>query len=301
MKSFSKSLWMTVALLAGAALVLTGCGEGEQSPQPQTGDAGPSAQQPTKEQTGDQAPEGKQQEQQKKEEEKTADAGEKKQEGEEKEESDTKQKETDDGEEAEQANMVKLDPGLPKPMFAGTPSDLSSPILEPNPEKGRGDIKVPEGATENLAEGKPVNAKGTPIMGELSMVTDGDKSGRSGTVLTLGPGKQWVQIDLEKKYKIYGILVWHYHSKARIYHDVIAQVANNKDFVSDVQTVFNNDQDNSSGLGVGEDYEYIEDNEGKWIKVDGVTGRYLRLYSNGSTANSLNHYVEVAVYGIPAE
>ncbi|MBP1745211.1 MAG: hypothetical protein H6Q58_2189, partial [Firmicutes bacterium] len=28
-----------------------------------------------------------------------------------------------------------------------------------------------------------------------------------------------------------------------------------------------------------------------------VNGRYVRLYSNGSTANSYNHYVELEVYG----
>ena len=29
--------------------------------------------------------------------------------------------------------------------------------------------------------------------------------------------------------------------------------------------------------------------------------QYVRLFSNGSTANDLNHYIEVAVYGLPAE
>ena len=197
--------------------------------------------------------------------------------------------------------MVKLNPELPKPMFAGTPSDLNTPLLEPNPEKSRDQIQVPEGATTNVAKGKPVTAKGTPIMGELSYVTDGDKSGRSGSVVTLGPGTQWVQIDLGQKYEIYGVLVWHYHARPRIYHDVIVQIANDEDFGQGVETIFNNDQNNSSGPGTGSDYEYIEDNEGRWIAADGVEGRYVRLYSNGSTANDLNHYCEVEVYGIPAE
>jgi len=36
--------------------------------------------------------------------------------------------------------------------------------------------------------------------------------------------------------------------------------------------------------------------------VDGKGGiaRYVRLYSNGSNANALNHYVEVEVFGRPA-
>jgi len=32
----------------------------------------------------------------------------------------------------------------------------------------------------------------------------------------------------------------------------------------------------------------------------GVKGRYVRLYSNGNTANRLNHYIEVEVWGKPA-
>ncbi len=294
MKSFTKSLLVSAVLIAGAALVFAGCGDSsEPSPGQEGPGAGPSMQQKEKETD---------QEGESKEKEATKEKGTEKS-GQEDSDSDegSDEQKADGGEQEEQKKMVKLEPELPKPMFAGTPSDLNTPILEPNPEKSRESIQVPEGATENLAAGKPVTAKGTPIMGELSMVTDGEKSGRSGTVLTLGPGKQWVQIDLKKKYKIYGVLVWHYHSKARVYHDVIAQVANNKDFVTNVTTLFNNDQDNSSGLGVGEEYEYIEDNEGKWIPADGAEGRFVRLYSKGSTANELNHYIEVEVYGIPAE
>ena len=40
--------------------------------------------------------------------------------------------------------------------------------------------------------------------------------------------------------------------------------------------------------------------EGRLIDCKGVTGRYIRLYSNGSTAGDMNHYVEVEVYGTPA-
>ena len=34
-------------------------------------------------------------------------------------------------------------------------------------------------------------------------------------------------------------------------------------------------------------------------RYDGGSGRYLRLYSQGNTADDFNHYVEVEVYGIP--
>ena len=73
------------------------------------------------------------------------------------------------------------------------------------------------------------------------------------------------------------------------------------DFILNVQTVFNNDIDNSLGRGVGRDMHYVETNEGKLIDAKGVYGRYVRLYSNGNTSNELNHYIEVAVYGKPVE
>ena len=50
-------------------------------------------------------------------------------------------------------------------------------------------------------------------------------------------------------------------------------------------------------LGAGKEKEYIEVAEGRLIDPKGAKGRYVRLYSNGNTANDLNHYVEVEVYG----
>jgi len=76
-------------------------------------------------------------------------------------------------------------------------------------------------------------------------------------------------------------------------------VASDPDFISDVQTVFNNDDDNSSGLGVGSDMNYVETSEGKLIDIvnKGVKGQYVRLYSMGNNSNDQNHYLEVEVYG----
>jgi hypothetical protein len=68
-------------------------------------------------------------------------------------------------------------------------------------------------------------------------------------------------------------------------------------FKTGVVTVFNNDHDNSSKLGLGKDKEYIEVAEGKLFDPKGAKGRYVRLYSNGNTTNDLTHYVEVEVYG----
>jgi hypothetical protein len=188
---------------------------------------------------------------------------------------------------------------LPKPMFIGTPTNLKSPNLEPVTGKARPPFYVAKG-TALVSLKKPVRASDMqPVIGELDMVTDGEKEGGDGYFIELGPGKQWVQLDLGKPYALQAILAWHYHSQARVYRDIIVQVSSDKDFLKGVTTVYNNDHDNSSGLGVGKDKEYIEVAEGRLFDPKGAKARYVRLYSNGNTSNDLNHYVEVEVYGTP--
>ncbi len=202
---------------------------------------------------------------------------------------------------AQEQEKVELKIQLPKPMFIGTPRNIKTPNLEAVTGKPRGPFYVPKG-TELVSLKRPVTSSDPqPVIGELSYVTDGEKSGEDGYFVELGPGPQWVQIDLQKPSLIQAIVVWHYHSQARVYRDVIVQVAEDKDFVEGVITLFNNDHDNSSGLGAGRDKEYIETNEGRLIDGRGVKARYVRLWSNGNTANDMNHYVEVEVYGLPVK
>ena len=42
---------------------------------------------------------------------------------------------------------------------------------------------------------------------------------------------------------------------------------------------------------------WVETNHGRILDVDGKKARYVRLLSNGNTANEMNHYVEIEVYG----
>lgn len=204
---------------------------------------------------------------------------------------------------ANTAGLVPIDIKLPKPMFVGTPQDTKVPNLEKPLGKARPPFLAPEG-TKNVALGKPVSSSDEePIIGEIEMITDGDKEAADGSYVELGPFVQHVTIDLEGMYDIYAIVVWHYHKQARVYFDVVVQVADDADFITNVKTVFNNDIDNSAGLGVGTDKHYTETNEGKLIDVlsKGIKARYVRLYSNGNTSNDLNHYIEVEVYGKPAK
>jgi len=199
--------------------------------------------------------------------------------------------------------LVPVDIKLPKPMFVGTPQDTKVPNLEKPLGKPRPPFLAPAGTT-NVAAGKPVSSSDEePIIGEIDYITDGDMEAADGSYVELGPFVQHVTIDLGAMYDIYAILVWHYHKQARVYFDVIVQVADDPDFITNVKTVFNNDIDNSAGLGVGKDMHYVETNEGKLIDVlsQGIKARYVRLYSNGNTSNDLNHYIEVAVYGKPVQ
>lgn len=190
---------------------------------------------------------------------------------------------------------------LPKPMFIGTPRNITSPNLERITGKPRGAFFVTAGTTL-VSLNKPVTASDMqPVIGEVGYVTDGEKSGEDGYFVEFGPGKQSVQVDLKAPYELQAILVWHYHSQARVYRDVIVQVSDDKDFVTGVTTIFNNDHDNSSGLGIGKDKEYIETYEGKLFEPRGVKARYVRLWSNGNTSNDMNHYVEVEVYATPTQ
>jgi len=188
---------------------------------------------------------------------------------------------------------------LPKPMFIGTPTNLRSPNLETITGKSRGPFYVPTGTVQLSLKKKVTSSDSQPVIGELDMITDGDKAGGDGYFVELGPGPQWVQIDLGAPHPLTAILVWHYHSQARVYRDVIVQVSDDASFKTGVTTVFNNDHDNSSKLAPGKDKEYIEVAEGRLFDPKGAKGRYVRLYSQGNTTNDLNHYVEVEVFGLP--
>jgi len=199
---------------------------------------------------------------------------------------------------------VVLSIALPKAMFKGTPVPMNEPNIAPGRAKGqeRAPIKVPEGSV-NLALKKPVTSnEPLPVVGDLEMVTDGDKSGEDGHNVDIGFGKKWVQIDLGLNANIYGVSVWHYHGQARAYRDVIIEVADDEDFTQNVQLVYNSDHDNSYGKGIGEEMGYVETNEGRYMYCPkGTKGRYVRLHSQGNTSNDQNHYIEVEVYGIPVK
>jgi hypothetical protein len=189
---------------------------------------------------------------------------------------------------------------LPKPLFVGTPAPIKVANLEPARTGARPAFLIPAAAT-NLALKKPVTGSDAqPLLGDLELLTDGDKDGSEGSYVELAPGTQWVQIDLGTPATLHALLVWHFHAQARAYLSVVAQISNDPDFIRDVTTVYNNDAQNLCGQGAGKDPTYIETYEGRLIDAKGTRGRYVRLYSRGNSANSLNHYIEIEAWGVPA-
>lgn len=126
----------------------------------------------------------------------------------------------------------------------------------------------------------------------LSRVNDG----RVGDYCDLNDGAKYVQIDFGKSYDITKVNIWHYFEDARTYHDVVIQLSNDPTFTTGVHTVFNNDRDNSLGLGAGTDNEYVETPNGKRIRFDAINARYLRVWSRGNTVNIYNHVVEIQAF-----
>lgn len=186
---------------------------------------------------------------------------------------------------------------FPPELIEGTPKPMNVPNLVPVPEKAP-TFLVPKG-TALLSKGKPVTSSDdAPIIGTLDLITDGDKQAGEGYFVELLDGTQWVQIDLEKSADIYAVCVWHFHSQRRAYHDVIIQISDDPEFKTGVTTVFNNDYDESSKMGKGQDNPYVESRFGLIADAKGTKGRYVRLYSMGNTSNDMNHYIEVEVHGI---
>lgn len=197
--------------------------------------------------------------------------------------------------------LVKLELDLPKAQLAGTPKPIALPHLDRTPAEAKPPLMVPRGLS-NLAKGKPVTGSDAfPMVGDLAMVTDGDKAGQDGSYVELGPGKQWAQVDLGTRADIFAVVLWLYHGEQRAFHDVVVRVSDDPEFREKGAVFFNNDHDNSSGFGFGKDLAYIESHRGNAIDAKGVRGRYLRINTNGNTTDEMNRFTEVEVYGRPVK
>lgn len=190
-----------------------------------------------------------------------------------------------------------IKPEFPKPLFDGGRPQHEN--LPPNMIPGNyceeREVRIPR-RVSLLSRGAPVTGSDPAPLGELSLITDGDKQGDDGYFVDLLPGQQWVQLDLGEQRELWLLWIWMYHKSGVIYKDVIIELASREDF-SDARIVFNNDHDDSSGMGAGKDTSWIESNWGRPIRLHGQRARYIRLYSNGRNVDDTNQWIEVEAYG----
>lgn len=189
---------------------------------------------------------------------------------------------------------------FPPEQFAGTPVPAGGIKNLEKPGKPIKTIAVAKGSAVISVDKAVTSSETAPSIGDLTLVTDGDKDGADGSYVELGPGQQWVTIDLGEEYNLSAIVLWHYHKQARVYKDVLVEAGSDAE-ITDGTILFNNDDDDSLGKGKGKDPAYIETNHGRIIDGKGAKARYLRLWSNGSNVDDLNHYVEVEIWGLPAK
>ena len=202
------------------------------------------------------------------------------------------------------ADKVAIKFELPPPHITGTPKEIKSDNLEP--DRGPGKLRAPimveaEYAKKLTNEDTKVTTSEEAVTGDNEYVVDGDKTADMTSMLQLPGGLQWVQLDLGAEHTISAICVWHDQGDERGYRDVIMQISNDPKFAdkAQVKTVFNNDHDESSklGLGKGPDKEYRERNDGRPVDAKMTKGRYVRVYSAGSTSEPVNNYIEIEVFG----
>lgn len=94
--------------------------------------------------------------------------------------------------------------------------------------------------------------------------------------------------------------MWRYYVDSRDYTPTAIVISDSEEdwSVENVDIIYNSDKENIYGFGTGEDAGYSETSEGKeFICPEGVSGRYVRVYSNGSNVNSGNHILEFEVWG----
>ena len=189
---------------------------------------------------------------------------------------------------------------IPPPHSSGTPKEVKSDNLEPDPGPGkyRAPIMVPAGFDKKLTtEDTVVTTSEEAVTGDNEFVVDADKTPDATCMLQLPGGLQWVQLDLGAEKTVSAVCVWHDQGDDRVYKDVIIQLSNDAKFAEGVTTIFNNDHDNSAGRGKGTDKEYRERNDGRPVDGKMTKARYVRCYSAGSTSEPVNNYVEIEVFG----
>ncbi len=180
------------------------------------------------------------------------------------------------------------------PIFAEEPRHFDQWGIPGVPSRVK-EVRVPAKVSLISSQLKVTSSNPEPI-GELSLITDGDKRFDDGFYVDLLPGSQWIQLDLGASREIWLIWTWMFFKHPVIYRDVIIQISDDPEFKVS-RTVYNNDRTNRCGHGAGTEEPYVDTNNGHPVSVNGIQGRYVRLYSNGRNIDDTNQWTEVEIYG----
>lgn len=205
---------------------------------------------------------------------------------------------------AKARDRVELDLGLTVDAVTratpGNPKGLKPPHLRK--EVRRPPFMVPAGV-KNLAFHKAVTSSvDEPVIGDVDQVNDGIKKSGEFDYVELGPGHQWVQVDLGSARAVHAIVIWHFYKNATIYNDVMVQVADDAAFAKNVKMLFNNDHDNSAGMGRGKDTAFRtrwwgEIVDARGANMEGTSARFVRVYTANGMEGEAIRFVELEVYG----
>jgi len=202
------------------------------------------------------------------------------------------------------AAMVELDLGLTIDAVTRATPGYTKGIRPPHlrEEVKRKAFYVPEG-TENVALYTHVSSsEKDTVLGDLDQITDGIKKSEVFEIVDLGVGPRWAQVDLGRMREIHAVAIWHFYKNATIYNDVIVQVADDEACARNVRTLFNNDHDNSAGMGKGTDTAFYtrwwgELVSGRDAEGTPVRGRYVRVHTAAGVGGESVRFVEIDVYG----
>lgn len=186
---------------------------------------------------------------------------------------------------------------------------LPAALQRRHPAAGPPPVMVPAGSDVNIALGRPVRSLcGAPIIGSLDMITDGDFRPYCTNVVEIGPEHTWIEIDLGAEHVIHGLHIFRHSLRLTdAYRATVIEIDSTP--MPDGATVregrrtgtilHNSDDLNALGFGRGRHLAYRETHHGRFFRVNGVRGRYVRIHSNGDNNDPLTRYHEVKVYGTP--
>ena len=138
---------------------------------------------------------------------------------------------------------------------------------------------------KNLALGKPVTASYTrPTHGKFAFLTDGKLNDHVGHGVK---GRVWMQVDLGQVVEVAHLRLWHYFRDRRTYHHNRIALSATGEFNGEEAVVFDSEKQG----------EYPESAKGRVFSFKPVQVRYVRNWTDASTGNVGNQWVELEAYG----